>query len=490
MHMTDQTRANDGVLDPTWLAGRLGPWSSGSGALYVQLAAGVAGLIDGGVLRNGDRLPAERTLAEALSVSRGTVVAAYDRLRDEGQVSRVQGSGTTVTSGGPTAASHHQRDVGDALYQGHPASIDLLMAVPKPLPRVIELVQQVSLADHADALADSEPAGLRALRTVIAERFTPDGLPTAPEEILVTAGAQQGIALAISLLAKPGDVVLTEEVTWPGLSDVVRRLGARTVGVEMDDDGVIPEALIGAIERFRPAFIGLNPHHHNPTGTRLSPRRRELVADAAADYQVPLVEDRVTASLAFDGVNPPPLAVHRSDAVHLTVDSVNKVAWPGLRIGWVRASAHMINELRSARALADCFSSAPSQLMTLEVLEHFDEIRADRVAQMRDRSTVLLDEVTKHLPDWRVNRPRGGLVAWAELPGGNAGRFCRFAAGFGVAVAGGREFSSSLIDDRHVRLPFTASKAELVEGVARLAEAWGQFSASSSPEPVAVPSLV
>ena len=450
----------------------------------------MAALIDGGVLRHDDRLPAERTLARALSVSRGTVVAAYDRLRDDGNVTRVQGSGTTVRRGVPTAGAHPHSDVGEALLQGHPASIDLLMAVPRPLPRVLELVQQVRLGDHGDALADSDPAGIRALRQAIAERVTRQGLPTAPEEVLVTAGAQQGIALVAALLAKPGDVVLTEAVTWPGLSDVVSRLGARTVGVEMDDGGVIPEALIGAIERFRPAFIGLNPHHQNPTGTRLSPRRREQVVEAAAAYQVPLVEDRVTASLAFDGNVPPPLAVHRDDAVHLTVNSVNKVAWPGLRIGWVRTDAHTINELRSARALADCFSSAPSQLMTLSVLEHYDEILADRVAQLDEQSNVLLDEVSRRLPEWRVNRPRGGLVAWAEVPGGNAERFCRFAAGFGVSVAGGREFSSSLIDDRHVRLPFTAPPAELVEGVARLAEAWAGFTDDSAPEPAPIPSLV
>src|SRR5690606_20772844 len=133
-----------------------------------------------------------------------------------------------------------------------------------------------------------------------------------------------------------------EELTWPGLTDAVTAAGARPYGVAMDEHGVRVDELRRAVERLRPAAICLNPHHHNPTGTRLSDRRRQEVADIAGDYGVPVVEDRAYASLAFDGRVPPPLAVHRPDAPIVVIESLSKVVWDGLRVGWLRASADLV----------------------------------------------------------------------------------------------------------------------------------------------------
>ena len=112
----------------------------------------------------------------------------------------------------------------------------------------------------------------------IAERYTRQGLPTSTEQIIVTNGAQQAISLTLALLVGPDDVVLTEYTTWPGLADTVRRLGGRVHGIRMDEHGIDVDALAAAIDRLRPALIALNPHHHNPTGSRLSSERRRAVA--------------------------------------------------------------------------------------------------------------------------------------------------------------------------------------------------------------------
>src|SRR3546814_15734134 len=92
--------------------------------------------------------------------------------------------------------------------------------------------------------------------------MTIEGLATSPEQSVVTAGAQQGIDLLTMLLVRPGEVVLAEQTSWPGLADMVKRAGGRVIGVPMDEHGVLVDELAAHVERFRPAFIGLNPHHH------------------------------------------------------------------------------------------------------------------------------------------------------------------------------------------------------------------------------------
>lgn len=472
------------------LAARLGLWASGPGPLYRQLADALARLIRSGVLRGGARLPAERTLAACLSLSRGTVVAAYDALRDAGDVTRVQGQGTTVRAGAAAIDPAHQRPVGDALFQGSPASIDLLMAVPDVLPEVLELVRGVDLGADPAVLNSSEPAGIPALRGAIAGRMTAEGLPTTAEQILVTSGAQQGIALLTALLARPGDVVLTEEVTWPGLGDSIRRAGARVVGVPMDEHGVVVDELVALVERFRPVFIALNPHHQNPTGSRLSAARRQQVAELAAAYRVPLIEDRVATPLAFDGNVPPPLAVHQTPATSIVVDSINKSAWAGLRVGWVRADVQLVSDLRSSRALADLFSPIPTQLMALAALEHLDQIHRARIDQLSRRAATLREEMTRQLPDWELAPIRGGMVAWAKVPHGSAAHVTRLAARHGVAVATGASFGTGNDPDDHIRLPFTAAEPVLREAVTRLASAWAELGGSAATDDPMVAAIV
>ncbi len=473
--MTARSRANRPQLDVSTVAHRLSGWSNGDGPLYLQLAAAVASLIDEGVLGDGDRLPAERALADELAVSRGTVVAAFSTLSDQQRVERRQGSGTIVRASSSSYRGDSTSPRADALFQPTRDSIDLLLAMPEITPLVLELVRGVAFDPGSGLLDVFDPAGIVPLRVAIADRITRDGLPTSAEQIMVTNGAQQSLALLATLMLQPGDVVLTEAATWPGLADLVRDRGARVHGIAMDHDGVLVDDLRAAVDRLRPALIGFNPHHHNPTGSRLAPHRAPLVAEIAADYGVPLLEDRVVASLAFDGQVAPPLASHRPDGTHFVVDSINKVAWPGLRIGWVRADAQVIDRLRAAKASMDLFAPMPSQLMALAMLEHFDEVCRDRVAQLDHRAQVLSEALSEMLPEWHRHPVRGGLVAWVGLPRGTASEFARFAAKFGVDVAGSREFSSSTIIDDHLRLPFSRPTDDLVEAVRRLAVAWSAY---------------
>lgn len=476
--LVDHRVALGGTVEASRLAGRLGRWAHGDGTLTVRLAQAIAALIEGGELRPGDRLPAERALAGAIAVSRGTVVSAYGLLSDDELVERRQGSGTRVA--GPIGAAVPSRERtarGEGLFSASPSGIDLLRAVPAMPQLVIDLVRAHTPTLDPVTLAETDPAGLPILRARLAALFEEEGTPAMPAQILVTHGAQQAISLVVDELVSPGDVVLTESVTWPGLADSVRRRGGRVHGVSIGPDGIDVDELEAAIVALRPVLIAVNPHHHNPTGTRLPAASRQRIADLSAEYGVPVLEDRVLAHVSFDGVVPPTLAALRPDAPVIVVDSLSKWSWSGLRIGWVRADPVLVRRLRGVRQLVDQSTSVPAQLLALDLVDEARALRLDTSQTHAAASAHLLEAMAEHLPDWDVTPPRGGLAFWARLPVGSATALARVAAMRGVAVAGGTEFTASVVYDDHIRVPYTAPEAVLQEGVRRLGEAWRDYRA-------------
>lgn len=463
------------TVDSARLAARLGRWAQGDGTLAGRLAEGIRALVDSGELRPGDRLPAERTLAAETAVSRGTVVAAYADLAEQGVVERRQGSGTRISGiAGPVQAPAHTGR-GDALFSALPSAIDLLRGVPQVPEAARHIIRSHDPSLDLATLSEADPAGLPLLRARIADLLTTDGTPTTPEQILVTHGGQQAIHLLVSELVGPGDVVLAEEITWPGMSDTVRMRGGRVYGIPLGPEGIDVSALEAAIVRMRPVLVALNPHHHNPTGTRLPAAARQRVAELAAEYGVIILEDRVLAPVSFDGVMPPTLSALRPDAPIVVVESLSKWAWGGLRVGWMRADPVLVRRLRATRHLADQSTSVPAQLLALDLIEEAPLLRR-QVSAVHARALSRLQELlAEELPEWRYVAPRGGLSLWAELPGGSAEAFSRTAAVHGVAVAGSAEFAAGYSPDDHIRIPFTAPEAVLTEGIRRLGVAWREY---------------
>jgi len=440
-------------------------------------------LIQSTDLRDGERLPPEREMAVALEVSRSTVVSCLDLLRQRGSVKSRQGSGTVVR--GPAPANQHPSDFRTrSLFESYGQPSDFTKACPAMLAEVDELMRRL-MADGMPISGNMDPEGTPELRQALADWYSDQGLATEPDEIAVTSGAQQGVALTLSVLCRPGDVVLVEACTWPGMTDSINRLGGRAIGVTMDANGIDTAELRSAVERFRPVAIALNPHHHNPTATRLSPRRRAEVAQISADYRAPVIEDRVAALLAFDGVVPKPLAAERADAPIIVADSLSKVLWPGLRLGWVRAPRSVMAEFRLAKAIHDLYTSNLNQALGLAFLGELESLLPDRCAQLETHRDAALEALASALPEWRTDRPPGGMVLWSQLPSPVARPFVRHAAAHGVLIAQADAFSvEGEINDR-LRIPFTDSPAVLEENIARMGEAWRTFDpdAAAGPSP-------
>ena len=463
-------------------------WSSGSGPLYRRLANALRTAISHGDLSTGDLLPPERVLARQLKISRSTVVAAYAMLTDEGVLERRQGSGTRVCSapvrrGVGLSDTPYRNILFRRIIDGPGGTVDLTGAYllePDGLPR-----EQVELAvdDLAGLAATSgySPLGFAPLREAIARHFSQRGVATSPHQILVTTGAQQAIWLVGWLLLQRGDSVVAENPTYPGALDVFTAVGARLVGVRTRRNGVDLGGLAEHLGGITPRLVYLIPTYQNPVGGVIGPQDRRRLADLVQQHQVPLLEDDSLSGLAIVGEAPPPVAAYAPDAPILTVGSLSKLFWAGLRVGWIRAPEPLIAQLARLKAVADLGGSLPAQVIASRLLGLYDEFRRQRgpvIVRRLELVTSLLGEL---LPDWSWDRPLGGLCLWVRLPYGSASEFGQVALRAGVSIVAGSVASIDASFDDHVRLPFGHRPEQLEEGIRRLSRAWHTYAPAEEP---------
>ncbi|MFG2072516.1 aminotransferase-like domain-containing protein [Nonomuraea maritima] len=447
----------------------LGRWASGRGPLYLLLAARLRALIDDGVLAPGEALPPDRVLAARLAVGRGTVVAAYELLRQEGRLTRRQGSGTRVAPLDLSATRAADGVPANPLLQHllHPPDGVLLLTCAAPVdpPGVVAeaYAEAAALLPGAYGLG-YQPAGHPALREALAAYYTERGLPTAPEEIIVTTGAQQALTLVTGLLVSPGDTVLAETPTYPGALEVFRHAAA-----------VVRPAASIEDTRERPALAYFVPTVRNPDGAVMDNLSRRRLAGLAAAYDVPLIDDEVRAELCFSGERPPPLASFARGEQVITIGSLSKLVWGGLRVGWIRAAAPLASRLARLRAVHDLGGEVVSQLAAVALLRRLDEVRATQVCTLRARHDHLCAELRACLPSWTFTPARGGHTVWVRLPRGDADSFAQVALRHGVAVPPGRSFDPRGGHADHLRLHFLLPEEDLSRAVHTLAVAWDSY---------------
>jgi DNA-binding transcriptional MocR family regulator len=463
-------------------------WSAaGTGPLYRRLSDAIREAIRRGELPSGTRLPTERALAAELSVSRSTVVAAYDLLRGEGWLESRQGSGTWVRRHASVVRFGEDRPgfLGRssvsfrALIEGPGEGIEFTAAA-FPAEGLFERpVVERALEDLVELARTSigyEATGHGPLRAAIAEHLTRRWrLPTTPDEVIVTTGAQQAIGLAAALYARPGEVVAVEDPTYLTAIDVFTAAGVRLLPVPIGVQGVRPERLREALLDGAPRLAYLMPTFHNPTATVIPERERREIAYLAQELQVPIVEDLTVADLTLADEPPPPIGAFQGEVPVLTIGSLSKVFWGGLRIGWIRAPAPVIQRLGRMKLVMDHGSSTVSQVLAVRLLEELDEIRAARRALVRERRTLLESLLHERLPSWTWDTPAGGLCLWVRLPTGDATSFAHVATQHGVTIVPGPMTSVDGNFADRVRLPYVLEPGPMREGVDRLARAWAEY---------------
>jgi DNA-binding transcriptional MocR family regulator len=463
--------------------GPAGPAGRGGGPGYARLAAAVRALLLDARLPAGARLPAERRLAEALGLSRTTVAAAYRLLRDEGYLASRQGSGS-VTALPPGRLRRYASWV--PAVPDDSGALDLALASPEAcaeLPGAMAAALDLLPAYLHGHGYDSY--GLPALREAIARRYTERGLPTAPEQIFVTNGAQHAFDLLLRCLISPLDPVLVESPTYPNALDALARARARVVPVGLAPEGWDIEAFVTALRQSLPRLAYLMPDFHNPAGHLMSARDRAELATAAAAAGTRLVIDETFAELPLGDAPgaglPAPLAAWDPAGQVITIGSMSKAFWAGLRVGWVRADPTLAAQLQAARGPSDLASPVMEQLAAAWLLERADSLLPARRASLARRRDVLVAALTEHLPAWSFRLPGGGLSLWARLDAPVSSALARAAERQRLQLVPGPRFGSGVNLEGYLRLPFTLPEAELHDAAARLAAARASLDPAASP---------
>ncbi|WP_030390370.1 PLP-dependent aminotransferase family protein [Streptomyces sp. NRRL S-241] len=446
---------------------------------YRALADAVRTLILDGRVALHVRLPAERELAEAVGASRATVTGAYDLLRESGYVRSRRGSGTwtELPEGHRPVGAHALLGAGGYSADGDPGVDLAIAAMGAPEAGLADALARA--AARLPALARTpgyHPFGLPDLRSAVADRFTRRGLPTRPEQILVTAGAQQAFALIVSLLCRPGDRVVTENPTYANALDALRHARLRTGSIAVSDTGWDMGIAESTLRQTVPRLAYVIPDFQNPTGALMPPEQRLRLLAATRATGTWLVVDETIADIALDVPAPAPLAslAPRGGADHvITIGSLSKTHWGGLRVGWIRATAKMITELTAVRVSADMTGSVLDQLVALPLLDGMDAALPARLAQLRIQRAALVQSLQRHTPEWSWQIPPGGLSLWVDLGEPVSSALAERAAAAGVHIGRGARFGVDPGTFEHrLRIPYTLPADRLDEGIRRLAAAF------------------
>ena len=478
--------------------------------LYIQLRDQLRSLVHAGDLRPGDRIPASRELAQILGVHRTTVANAYAELESEGLIQGHVGRGTFIRSNGnglkitppapPTLngngdglrwellfADERSEEVLTRLTASAPEdALSFVMARPAeeffPVEEMQKCCDTVLRRDGHEILNLGASDGYAPLKEALLELLRGDGIPARDETLLITDGCQQALDLIAKAFVRSGDSVILENPTYPGASAVFNGVRARCLGVPVRTHaepgspmGIDLEALESTLTANRVKLLVLTPDFQNPTGTSMPVASRRRVLELASRYQVPIVEDHIYARLHSGDERVPSLKqLDRSNLV-IHIDSFAKVAFPGLRVGWIVAHPMAIERLRLVKQMTDLHTDQLAQAALAEFLRR--GLFQKHLIRMRkiytDRLNALEEALRKSMPEGvRWVRPDGGMAFWLELPAGfDASELMIHARERGVLFAPGRYFYVQSPMPNTLRLGFAnLNEKQIARGVAMLAE--------------------
>ncbi len=407
------------------------------------------------------------------------MVGAYDLLRASGIVQSRQGSGTWVsgaarhTSGRPVP----QESLRGAALSGADSVIDLATASLPAAAVVAEALDGIRgpaldrLLSSTGYSADSA-LGLGELRRAVSAMFTADGLATTPDQVLITTGDQQALSLICGLALATGDTAVVEDPTSPGILDLLRGYPITLRSCRsLSDGGARP--VIDTLAKANPALVYLLTNL-GPEGRASAEGELRTLAAALRGFGGLVVED-TSSRLLLAEPRPSLLARLAPTANVLTVGSMSKVFWGGLRVGWVRGDEAVILRLSRAKARADLGTPLLSQLIAAWLLDRLEEVAAARIDELSDRYAAATAVIEERLPGFAFRRPDGGVALWLRMPHGASRPFAELAGRLGVAVVAGSALSPGGAGDRHLRVALGLDPETFAAGIALLAQAWAHY---------------
>ncbi|HEX2570036.1 MAG TPA: PLP-dependent aminotransferase family protein [Polyangia bacterium] len=324
------------------------------------------------------------------------------------------------------------------------------------------------------AMQYSTTEGYGPLREWICAHLAERGMRFTTDQVLITAGSQQGIDLVARVTLDPGDVVVVENPSYLAALQNFGGYEARIEVVGSDDEGMRVEELDALAARCRPKLIYVIPNFHNPKGTTLSLERRIALVRFAQQHGVLILEDNPYGELRFRGTTLPSLAALDDAGVVLQLGTFSKTLAPGLRIGWSVGATDLTRSLTIAKQSSDLHTATLAQRATARLLSTFDyDTHLERLrATYGERCQAMLDALEEHMPEGtRWTHPDGGMFLWVELPRGLKGEdILPRAIEQHVAFVPGSPFFAMNPKSECIRLNFSNRSPELIdEGMRRLA---------------------
>jgi 2-aminoadipate transaminase len=469
----------------------------GGVSITQQLVDRISAAIEAGELEPGSKLPPTRELAEQAGVNHLTAARVYRKLAELGYVTASVGRGTFVRALTPASSAEHGDDwqvyalppdeltyaeqvLADTFtLAGRDDVISLATGWPAPstypTDEVASIAADVFAEEGGNALSYLPAEGLFELREQIAARGRSYGYAQDADEVVITSGAQQAIALSARATLEPGDVAVVESPTFMGMMTALRGTRARVIGVPVDEDGFDVDALERLLARHEVKLVGLQTACQNPTGRNLSEKRRARLAELAVERNFFILEDRVYADMNFEGRFVRSLR-ELAPAHVLYVNSLSKVVGGGLRAGWVAARGPVRDRIATLKLDADFHTPTLIQHIAARWLATgaYERHVKQTIPFYRERRDALLAALERHLAgEYHVDVPSGGHHLWVTLarPLDERALYAE-AARHGVTFTPGGAVTAERRSQTSFRLSFSLlDPGELDEGVRRLARA-------------------
>jgi 2-aminoadipate transaminase len=426
--------------------------------IYKQIADSLVSLIENGALPVGERLPATRELAGQLKLNRATVSAAYAVLEECGLIQGHVGRGSFVarrTSQGAkdTCFTHSSRATEINFASSRPAADAFPLSQFRRLSKAV-----IDSPETAEILQLGSPHGYGPLRRYLLGKEQVEGVARPEDDLMVTNGCQQALDLLARSLAANGGTVLCEDPVYHGLLRVFSRVGAHIIPAPVGPAGIDLNVVEEALTRHKPRLLVVTPSFQNPTGVTLPLEARKCLIELAQNSGTTLVENDIYSELRYVGDGLPTLKQLDHSGRTILLRSYSKVAFPGLRVGWVTAPREIIARLTEEKQISDLHSDQLAQAIFLrfaqsgELAEH---VKRTREAG-RERLEAAFHACEAYWPDGTVwTRPEGGMCLWVELPVPlTAEALLRQARAEGVDFLPGSNFSLSSAHSRSLRISF------------------------------------
>ncbi|MDW6004643.1 aminotransferase-like domain-containing protein [Vibrio mangrovi] len=381
-----------------------------SRAIYKQIADQLSTQIEQGLLKPNEKLPTHRALADQLNVTVGTITRAYTEAERRGLVEARVGAGTYVTDKQKgywefQCSADEQPTTCNFGYNMPP-----LVGQSDKIKQAMHVLSGASLSFN-EFLAYQQPEGIESHRKIIAQWLQSHGRNIDKDKLLLTSGVQHGVQMIFDALTDTGDTILTEKLTYPGLFSLARHKKLNLRGVEIDEDGVVPESLDAACQHYQPRFLYLMPTLQNPTTSVMPALRRKEVVAICKKYNVLIIEDDVNGLLPD---NPPEPLVNLDSEWVLHLGSFSKCFAPGLRVGYIQPPQRLYSRLKMSLKdhswmLSPLLSGLICELICSKSLDQIlDAIRYETIR----RSQMALDELQPLKPQYQ----QGGFHLWLSLP--------------------------------------------------------------------------